>query len=70
LRRAAFRTSSQSAIAPRGFSHKLYCFVEIERFWQVFERAASIGRDRTVQIGVGGHYDDRQVGMPAGQAIE
>ena len=34
---------------------------DIERFRQIFERAAVIGRYRAVEIGVRGHDDDRQI---------
>ncbi len=39
--------------------------VDVKRLGQVFEGAALVGVDRTIEIRVGGHDDDGQVGLTA-----
>ena len=46
-----------------GSVHQGNGFIHIERLGQVFEGAALVGVNGTVQIGVGGHDDDRQIGL-------
>ena len=46
----------------RGAAHEVHRLVDVEGLGQVLERAALIGGDRRIQIGVRGHDDDRQAG--------
>ena len=48
-----------------GAAHQGYRLVDVERFGQVFEGTALVGVDRAVEIRVGGHDDDGQIGLAA-----
>src|SRR5690606_9210552 len=44
--------------------------VYIKGFWQVFKSATLVGGDRTVQVGMGGHDNDRNLRMGTMQIAE
>ncbi len=48
-----------------GAAHQGHRFIDVERFGQVLEGAALVGVDRAVEIRVGGHDDDGQIGLTA-----
>jgi hypothetical protein len=61
-RRRLFGASSHLV---RGAAHQVHRLVDVERLGQVFERAALVGRDGAVQVGVRRHHDDGQLGLLA-----
>ncbi len=73
-RRQALRFSGgvrlAATIAPRGLVHELYGLVDVERLGQVFKRAALVGGDGILEIGVRRDNDDRQVRARGMQALE
>jgi hypothetical protein len=57
-------------VAAGGFANEVDGLVDIERFWQVFERTALVGGNGVFQVGMRGDDDDRQVGSTATQTLE
>jgi len=44
-------------------AYQRHGLIDVERFRQIFEGAALEGRHRRIEVGIGGHDDDRQVGV-------
>ncbi len=44
-------------------AHQRNGLIDVERLGQVFERASLKRRDGGIKVGIGGHDDDRQIGM-------
>ena len=55
------RFGARPTEALRRAAHQLDHLVDIEGFRQILEGAAFVGGDRVVEVGVGGHHDDRQL---------
>ena len=51
-----------------GAPHRIDSRVDVEGLGQIFERAALIGRNGAVEVGIRGHDDDRQVRVRLAQA--
>ena len=63
-------TGAAGAARRRRAANERDSFVDVERLRQVLERAAAVGRDRMVQVGMRSHDDHRQVLMVAPRDLE